>query len=63
MKAEVLLARSYCERLLKDAYRPAYHFAIPDDYGMPGDTNSAFFADGVYHLMYLYKNSETNAFD
>ena len=62
MKAEVLLARKYRERLLNDAYRPTYHFAIPDDLGFPGDSNGAFFADGVYHLMYLYKNSETDAF-
>jgi beta-fructofuranosidase len=48
VKAEVLLTRAYRERLLKDAYRPAYHFATPDDKGMPGDTNGAFFADGVY---------------
>ena len=62
MKAEILLTRQYRERLLKDAYRPAFHFAIPDDLGIPGDSNGAFFADGVYHLMYLYKNSETDAF-
>ena len=62
MKAEVLLTRSYRERLLVDAHRPTYHFAIPDDLGIPGDSNGAFFADGVYHLMYLYKNSETDAF-
>ena len=62
MKAEVLLTRLYRERMLADGYRPTYHFAIPDDLGIPGDSNGAFFADGVYHLMYLYKNSETDAF-
>lgn len=62
MKAEVLLTRAYRERLLADAYRPTYHFAVPDDLGIPGDSNGAFFADGVYHLMYLYENSETDAF-
>jgi len=62
MKAEVLLARKYRERLLKDPFRPVYHFAVPDDLGIPGDSNGAFFADGVYHLMYLYRNSETEGF-
>lgn len=60
MKAEVILTRKYRECLLDDAYRPAYHFAICDDLGIPGDSNGAFYADGVYHLMYLYKNSETD---
>ena len=62
MKAEVILTRKYREHLLSDAYRPTYHFAICDDLGIPGDSNGAFYADGVYHLMYLYKNSETDAF-
>ena len=62
MKAEVLLTRAYRDRLLADGYRPTYHFAIPDDLGIPGDSNGAFFADGVYHLMYLYRNTETEAF-
>ena len=63
MKAEILLTRQYRDRLLDDPYRSTYHFAIPDDCGMPGDPNGAFFADGVYHLMYLYKNSETDCFN
>ena len=62
MKAEAMLTRRYRERLLADPYRPAYHFAIPDDLGIPGDSNGAFYADGIYHLMYLYKNCETEAF-
>ncbi len=62
MKAEAILTRKYRELLLNDAYRPAYHFAICDDLGYPGDSNGAFFADGVYHLMYLYRNSETEGY-
>ncbi|MBE6554147.1 MAG: glycoside hydrolase family 32 protein [Ruminococcaceae bacterium] len=54
--------RAYREMLLKDAYRPGYHFALPDDNGYPGDPNGAFFADGVYHLMYLYKSSATGGY-
>jgi beta-fructofuranosidase len=50
------------EKLLTDPYRPGYHFAIPDGIGWPGDSNGAFFADGTYHLMYLYRNHDTNAY-
>ena len=62
MQSDVIHTRKYRERLLKDQHRPTYHFAISDDNGYPGDSNGAFYADGVYHLMYLYRNSETNAF-
>ncbi len=54
--------REYREKLLQDKYRPAYHFAIPDGDGRPGDVNGTFFADGRYHLMYLYKNYQTNGY-
>ena len=45
------------ERFLADPYRPAYHFCVPEDMGMPGDPNGAFYHDGRYHLMYLYNRS------
>ncbi|NLH00179.1 MAG: glycoside hydrolase family 32 protein [Chloroflexi bacterium] len=54
--------RMYREKLLADPYRPGYHFAIPDGDGRPGDPNGAFFADGRYHLMYLYRSEITNRF-
>ena len=62
MKELIKATRKYREMMLSDPYRPTYHFAIPDDNGEPGDPNGAFYADGIYHLMYLYKNSDTNAF-
>lgn len=62
MKELIINTRKYREMLLKDPYRPTYHFAPPDDNADPGDPNGAFFVDGIYHLMYLYKNSETEAF-
>ncbi|MBR4888560.1 MAG: glycoside hydrolase family 32 protein [Clostridia bacterium] len=62
MKEMINAARKYRETLLNDPHRPGYHFAIPEDNGIPGDPNGAFYADGVYHLMYLHKNSETNGF-
>ena len=42
------------EKFLSDPYRPGYHFVIPEDIGVPGDPNGAFYANGRYHLMYLY---------
>ncbi len=47
--------RSFRERLLADPYRPAYHFCVPEGDGKPGDPNGAFYANGRYHLMYLYR--------
>lgn len=47
-------ARLLREKLLSDTARPGYHFAIPEDIGIPGDSNGAFYANGRYHLMYLY---------
>jgi beta-fructofuranosidase len=51
---DIEATRRYREKLLSDPHRPGYHFAVPDGFGMPGDPNGAFFADGRYHLMYLY---------
>lgn len=62
MKEMSVIARKYREKMLADPYRPGYHFCIPDGDGVPGDSNGAFFADGRYHLMYLYRNHDTNAF-
>jgi len=50
----VQAVRTFRERLLDDPARPRYHFCLPDDMGIPGDVNGAFYADGRYHLMYLY---------
>ena len=45
------------ERFLADPYRPGYHFCTPEDMGMPGDPNGAFYHNGRYHLMYLYNRN------
>lgn len=50
--------RLYREQLLKDPFRPGYHFTMPDSNGVPGDPNGFFFAQGRYHLMYLYENAD-----
>ena len=46
--------RDYIDRLLTDPHRPKYHLASPHSDNDPGDPNGAFFADGKYHLMFLY---------
>ncbi|HTQ11058.1 MAG TPA: GH32 C-terminal domain-containing protein [Fimbriimonadaceae bacterium] len=56
-EAVVRSARLLREKLLADPYRPGYHFCVPEDIGIPGDPNGAFYHDGVYHLMYLYNRS------
>ncbi len=50
-------ARLLREKFLDDPYRPGYHFCIPEDMGLPGDPNGAFYHDGRYHLMYLYNRA------
>jgi len=62
MSKQAMDTRLYREKLLADPYRPGYHFAVPDGNGYPGDPNGAFFADGLYHFMYLYRNESTNAY-
>ena len=46
----------------RDPYRPVYHLAAVDENWDPGDPNGYFFAGGRHHLMYLYRNHETNAY-
>ena len=51
-------ARSLRECIMKDPHRPFYHFACIDGIALPGDPNGAFYANGRYHLMYLYRQAE-----
>ncbi len=53
----ILSSRVLREKLMADPCRPRWHFAIPEDSGMPGDPNGAFYANGRYHLMYLYNRT------
>lgn len=51
-------SRALREHILSDPYRPAYHFTVPEDNGLPGDPNGALFWNGRYHLMYLFHNGQ-----
>jgi beta-fructofuranosidase len=55
--AVVQSTRLLREKMLEDPYRPGYHFCVPEDNGMPGDANGCFYANGRYHLMYLYNRT------
>ena len=55
------VSRRLRERIMHDPHRPLYHFACIDGIAAPGDSNGAFYSNGRYHLMYLYRVSETRA--
>lgn len=55
-------ARKLREIFLEDPYRPYYHFCVIDGNGVPGDPNGAFWHNGRYHLMYLYKKAGSGGF-
>lgn len=50
--------KDFREILLKDKDRPGYHFCDPEGIGDPGDPNGCFYANGRYHMMYLYRHEE-----
>jgi len=52
-------ARELREQFLEDPYRPGYHFTVPEGVGKPGDPNGSFYANGRYHLMYLYNRRDS----
>ena len=51
-------SRRLRECIMRDPHRPFYHFACIDGVAAPGDPNGAFYANGRYHLMYLYRRAE-----
>ncbi len=55
----MLSARELREHMLEDPYRPGYHFTVPEGMGKPGDPEGAFYANGRYHLMYLYERTQS----
>jgi sucrose-6-phosphate hydrolase SacC (GH32 family) len=54
--SDIQAARRMREHLLADPHRPAYHFVIPEGYGMPFDPNGAIFWKGRYHLFYIFQD-------
>jgi beta-fructofuranosidase len=52
-------SRELREKLLRDPYRPQYHFATPEGSAMPFDPNGCIFWKGRYHMFYIFQ--EDNA--
>ncbi len=51
--------RKLREKLLRDPYRPVYHFVIPEGFGDPFDPNGAIFWKGRYHLFYIFQDARS----
>ncbi|MBK8975749.1 MAG: GH32 C-terminal domain-containing protein [Planctomycetes bacterium] len=49
-------ARALREDLLRDPYRPGYHFVTPEGVCMPFDPNGAIYWKGRYHLFYIFQD-------
>lgn len=54
--------RDFRDKLMKDPYRPGYHFAIPEDYATPFDPNGCIYWKGRYHMFYIYQEKGTHVF-
>jgi len=52
----ISIARKLREKLLRDRYRPGYHFVTPEGFCGPFDVNGAIFWNGRYHLFYIFQN-------
>ena len=57
-KESILSFKLYRENLLKDPYRPAYHFCIPEGLStspnkMPFDPNGAFFKNKIKYNSFV----------
>lgn len=45
----------YRDKLLKDSYRPLYHYVIPEGMAHPFDPNGAIYWKGRYHMFYIFQ--------
>ena len=52
----------YRDKLLKDPYRPLYHYVIPEGMAHPFDPNGAFYWKGRYHLFYIIQTVRPKPF-
>ncbi len=49
--------RAFREKLLRDPFRPGYHFVTPEGRCMPFDPNGAIYWKGRYHLFYIFQDA------
>ena len=54
-----MLVREHREQLLKDRWRPGYHFVVPEGVAMPFDPNGAIYWKGRYHLFYIFQDKRS----
>lgn len=54
--------RDFRYKLMEDPYRPAYHFAIPEDYASTFDPNGCIYWGGRYHMFFIYQDRGTHVF-
>jgi beta-fructofuranosidase len=58
LERQIMIAgsRALREKLLRDRYRPGYHFVAMEGRASPFDVNGAIFWKGRYHLFYIFQN-------
>jgi len=54
--SSIKCSRSLREHYLRDPYRPAFHFIVPEGFHTPVDPNGAIYWRGKYHLCYIYQD-------
>lgn len=59
---DVAAIRDFRYKLMADPYRPAYHFAIPEDYAATFDPNGCIYWNGRYHMFHIYQDRGTHVF-
>jgi len=58
IKEMIKNTRALREKLLRDPYRPGYHFVTLEGICSPFDVNAAIFWKGRYHIFYIFQNEK-----
>ncbi|MHC4707094.1 MAG: glycoside hydrolase family protein [Planctomycetota bacterium] len=58
VKEMIRSTRALREKLLRDRYRPGYHFVTLEGRCSPFDVNGAIFWKGRYHMFYIFQNEK-----
>ncbi|MHC4476307.1 MAG: GH32 C-terminal domain-containing protein [Planctomycetota bacterium] len=58
IKEMIKNTRALREKLLRDPYRPGYHFIALEGICAPFDINAAIFWKGKYHIFYIFQNEK-----
>ena len=63
IKDHIFAQHLYRDKLLKDQYRPVYHFVVPEGMAAPMDPNGAIYWKGRYHLFYMIQPVEPRPYN